>query len=68
MKEKLTNCVHRLFGDCQNCQSDLDQIHHPNNYDCSRYTPITVGYFEVRDKEHENTRLKNEVKDSEVKE
>jgi len=54
MEEKLTTCVHRLFQDCKNCKYDLDRTHHPNNYDCSRYIPITVGYFEVRDKEHEN--------------
>jgi len=47
MEEKLTTCVHRLFQDCKNCKYDLDRTHHPNNYDCSRYTPVTVGYFEV---------------------
>ena len=51
VKETLT-CRNRVLGksitaNCEICQSDYNQDHHPNNFDCRRHTPMRVWYFDV---------------------
>lgn len=42
-------CLHRLFGDCPDCERNYDDNKHPNNYDCPRYYEVSFTTFEVYD-------------------
>jgi len=40
-------CLHRVLGDCRECEENTNPYRHPNNLDCPRYVPVTVRTFEV---------------------
>ena len=44
---KKETCLHRITRDCRDCQEDVSPYHHPNNFDCPKYTPVTVRTFEI---------------------
>jgi len=35
-------CLWHLLGNCKWCTPDLDLSHHPNNYDCKRFIPVSI--------------------------
>jgi len=45
----MVDCLHRVVGDCKDCRLDYDLNHHPNNYDCKRYTPVNLRTFEIKE-------------------
>ena len=47
----MVNCLHRVVGDCKGCELDYDLNHHPNNYDCKKYTPVNLRTFEIKEDE-----------------
>jgi hypothetical protein len=38
-------CLGQFLNNCTNCKKDTDPNSKPNNYDCPRYIPVTVRYF-----------------------
>jgi len=45
----MESCHNRVFSNCSGCTIDHDLNHHPNNYDCANYAPITIIPFYVLD-------------------
>lgn len=45
--ESIVDCLHRKVGDCRHCTADYDTTHHPNNFDCSKYSQVTFICFYV---------------------
>jgi len=45
-------CRNKFLGRCPECKIDFDKQHHPNNYDCPRFRPMKMNYFEVIDGEN----------------
>ena len=39
-------CIGQMYGRCK-CEVDTDPNHHPNNYDCPDYIPITIRHFKA---------------------
>jgi len=40
-------CLNQLFGRCQGCTEDMDTRHHPNNLDCPRFKPVSIGSLTI---------------------
>jgi len=42
-----------ITPNCEKCQRDYNQDHHPNNFDCPRHTPMKVWYFDFKNEIYE---------------
>jgi hypothetical protein len=47
MKNLEKTCLHRFLGNCSGCEKDIKDDHHPNNYDCPRYSEVKIQTYYV---------------------
>jgi len=47
-------CANRFLGRCKNCVKDIDNSHHPNNYDCKEYSALKIRINTIIESECNN--------------